>query len=71
MLARVLLEVITESHEWQSRAVRTNIRTKPLCTSILNIISHPELATIPLPQRSTFDMYRFMLSDSSIPVPRT
>ena len=59
MLARVLLdnlrlglesevEVITESHEWQSRAVRTNIRTKPLCTSTLNIISHPDMATIPL-----------------------
>ena len=43
VLARVLLdnlrpgleyrvEVITESHGRQSRAVRTNIRTKPLCT---------------------------------------
>ena len=85
VLARVLLdnlrpgleyrvEVITESHGRQSRAVRTNIRTKPLCTSALNIISHPEVAAITLsytptpPQRSTFDTYRFMLSDPAIPV---
>ena len=85
VLARVLLdnlrpgleygvEVITESHGRQSRAVRTNIRTKPLCTSALNIIRHPEVAAITLsytptpPQRSTFDTYRFMLSDPTLPV---
>ena len=68
------VEVSTESHGRRSRAVRTNIRTKPLCTSALNIISHPEVAALtlrytPTPlQRSTFDTYRFMLSDPSIPV---
>ena len=68
------VEVSTESHGRRSRAVRTDIRTKPLCTSALNIISHPEVAALtlrytPTPlQRSTFDTYRFMLSDPSIPV---
>ena len=84
-LARVLLdnlrpgleyrvEVSTESHGRRSRAIRTNIRTKPLCTSALNIISHPEVAALtlrytPTPlEMSTFDTYRFKLSDPSIPV---
>ena len=66
------VEVSTESHGRRSRAVRTNIRTKPLCTSALNIISQPEVAALtlrytPTPlQRSTFDTYRFMLSDPEI-----
>jgi len=55
--------------------VKTNIRTQPLCTSELSIITHQEVSTAltlrytPTPLlRSTFDTYRFMLSDLSINV---
>jgi len=68
-------EITTESHDRRSKTVQTNIRTQPLCTSDLRIITHQEVSTAltlsytPTPlHRSTFDTYRFMLSDPSIPV---
>lgn len=68
-------EITTESHDRRSKTVRTDIRTQPLCTSELSIITHQEVSTAltlrytPTPlHRSTFDTYRFMLSDPSIPV---
>merc|ERR1719317_797679 len=68
-------EITTESHDRRSKTIQTNIRTQPLCTSDLRIITHQEVSTAltlsytPTPlHRSTFDTYRFMLSDPSIPV---
>ena len=59
------LEVTTESHERKSRSVRTLVRTQPLVTSDLSIITHPEVGTAltllytPTPlTKSTFDTYR-------------
>jgi len=68
-------EITTESHNTKSRTIQTAIRTQPLCTSELFIITNQEDSTsltlryTPTPlQRSTFDTYRFMLSDPDIPV---
>ena len=68
-------EITSESHERRSRTIQTKIRTEPLCTSELFIITNQEVSTsltlryTPTPlARSTFDTYRFMLSDPAIPV---
>ena len=68
-------EITSESHERRSRTIQTKIRTEPLCTSELFIITDQEVSTsltlryTPTPlARSTFDTYRFMLSDPAIPV---
>jgi cadherin 5 type 2 (VE-cadherin) len=67
-------EITSESHQRRSRTIQTKIRTQPLCTSELFIIPE-EVSTAltlrytPTPLlRSTFDTYRFMLSDPEIPV---
>lgn len=68
-------EITSESHQRRSRTIETKIRTEPLCTSELFIITDQEVSTsltlryTPTPlARSTFDTYRFMLSDPAIPV---
>ena len=68
------VEMLTESNDQRSESVRTLVRTQPLCTSELSIISQQEVSTAltlrytPTPQvLSTFDTYRFRLSDPNIP----
>jgi len=69
------VQVTTESNERMSRSERMRVRTQPLCTSDLSIITHQEVSTslilrytrTPL-DKSTFDTYRFSLSDSNTPV---
>ena len=70
-----LVEVTTESNQRKSRSVKTRVRTQPLCTSQLDIITFQEDSTAltlrytPTPlTKSTFDTYRFTLSDPSIPL---
>ena len=67
-------ELSTQSFSLRSPTLTRIIRTQPLCTSEIFIISDQEVSTAltlrytPTPkQRSTFDTYRFMLSDPEIP----
>ena len=68
-------EIFTQSHELVSETLRRTIRTQPLCTSELFIITNQEVSTAftlsytPTPkQRSQFDAYRFMVSDPDIAI---
>jgi len=68
-------EIKTTSHNQKSQTVQTTIRTQPLCTSEMFIINNQEVTDsltvrfTPTPlDRSTFDKYRFMLSEPGIPV---
>ena len=68
-------KITTKSHKLSSNTITKIIRTQPLCTSEIFIINDQEVSTAltlrytPTPkQRSTFDTYRFMLSDPEIPV---
>lgn len=68
-------DIFTESHELVSQTLHQTIRTQPLCTSELFIITNQEVSTAftlsytpTPPQRSKFDTYRFMVSDPDIAV---
>jgi len=68
-------EMTTQSNNHKSATKQVAIRTQPLCTSNIIIINKQEVTEslviryTPTPsQKSTFDTYRFMLSDPDIPV---
>ena len=68
-------EMTTRSHNLAAPVVTKIIRTQPLCTSEIFIIIDEEVTSAltlrytPTPkQRSNFDTYRFMLSDTDVPV---
>jgi len=66
-------KITTKSHDLSSNTVTKIIRTQPLCTSEIFIINNQEVSTALTlrytptpPKKSTFDAYRFMLSDPDI-----
>ncbi|XP_063610060.1 tyrosine-protein phosphatase 10D-like [Penaeus indicus] len=67
-------QIHTTAHDVNSEVVELSRRTIPLITSDIRIWPQPETRSMaiiytPTPESaSTFDMYRFMLSDPSIPV---
>ncbi|XP_042885464.1 tyrosine-protein phosphatase 10D-like [Penaeus japonicus] len=67
-------QIYTTAHEVNSEVVELSSRTMPLITSDIRIGHQPESRSMaiiytPTPESvSTFDTYRFMLSDPAIPV---